>query len=247
MDYVVYMNAYTNAIEAMNDFDQDEAAAMEGFKSEIDNVANEYTTAYSQLIARFQTAVSSKNKAEALKAIDDLDKLLGQTMQKAREVPKDHFAGIKFIAKVALAVAGLFLIIKSKDINAMVKNLFMKSPIPKTISNAIGMSKTATKVTKTALNVAKAHPTATRRALGAANFFVGIDAGGIGFKALFKGGKSALNDIQAGSRKEFVEKYGDQPNASSALYRKFYSMLQNEKAMISRLKQEVNEYFTSNT
>ena len=70
MDYVVYMNAYTNAIEAMNDFDQDEAAAMEGFKSEIDNVANEYTTAYSQLIARFQTAVSSKNKAEALNFLD---------------------------------------------------------------------------------------------------------------------------------------------------------------------------------
>lgn len=245
MDFIAYMNAYSDATEAMRYFDYDESAAMEGFKSEIDNVADEYTTAYSQLIARFQAAVSSKNKADALKAIDDMDKLLGQTLQKVREVPKDHFAGIKFIAKIALAVAGLFLIIKSKDANTLVKNLFMKSPIPKTISKAIGMSKTATKITKSALGIAKAHPTATKRALGAANFFIGIDAGGIGLKALFKGGKSALDDINAGTRKDFIEKYGDQPNASSALYRKFYTMLQTEKSMIPRLKQEVNEYFAS--
>lgn len=244
MDYVVYMSAYSAILESFAYFGQDEDVAMEGFKKEIDTAADEYTTAYSQIIAKFQAEISAKNKAGALAAIDEMDKLLGQTLQKLRELPKDHFAGIKFIAKIALAVAGLFLMIKSKDANALVKNLFMRSPIPKTINHAISLSKTATKVATAGKTLATNHPTAVKKALGGANFFFGVDAVGIGMKAIFKGGKAALDDIKAGNRKEFIEQYGDQPNASSALYRKFYSMLQTEKSMIPKLKQEVNDYFS---
>ena len=231
MDQISYMNRYTIVIESMQEFDCVEDTAMESVNKDVENIEADYTQKYAQYIADFQSAIDSKDRQGALKALDNVDKLLGETLKQMQELPQDKFIGIRKLAKIALAIVGLYLTFKSGKIYDVAKNLLSKMPLPGIVNKVFGgiAAKTPEKLAKFGGKAAK---------------FAGTMAiGDVGTKQVFRGAKEIMNDIKAGSRKEFEEKYGKNPNAASNLYRKFYLALQSEKAAIPQLKQEVNQYF----
>ena len=117
-------------IESMQEFDCIEDAVMESINKDVENVEADYTQKYAQYIAEFQSAIDSKDRQGALKALDNVDKLLGETLKQMQELPQDKFIGIRKLAKIALAIVGLYLTFKSGKIYDAAKNLLSKMPLP---------------------------------------------------------------------------------------------------------------------
>ena len=232
MDQISYMNRYAIVLESMQEFDCTEDSAIESINKGVENVESNYTQQYAQYIAEFQSAIDSKDRQGALKALDNVDKLLGETLKQMQELPQDKFIGIRKLAKIALAIVGLYLTFKSGKVYETAKTLLGKLPLPGIVNKIFGgiAAKTPEKLAKFGGKAAK--------------FAGSMAIGEVGTKQVFHGAKEIMNDIKAGSRKDFEEKYGKNPNAASGLYRKFFLALQAKKASIPQLKQEVNAYFS---
>lgn len=232
-DYFNYLDRYATALEAMSDFDDYEDSALENINRDLEKTEENYSAQYAQVIAKFQSAIDSGDKNNALKALDEMDELLANTLQEMQELPQDKFIGVRKIAKIVLAVAGAYLMIRSGKVVDMGKNILAKTPLPGIVNRIFGRQ------------VAKVPSKVAKFGAKAAKFGAEMVVGDIGFKGVMKGGKEIMAEIKAGSRKDFEEKYGKNPNAASGLYRKFYLALQAEKSSIPQLKQEVNAYFAS--
>lgn len=232
-DYFNYLDRYATALEAMSDFDDYEDSALENINRDLEKTEENYSAQYAQVIAKFQSAIDSGDKNNALKALDEMDELLANTLQEMQELPQDKFIRVRKIAKIVLAVAGAYLMIRSGKVVDMGKNILAKTPLPGIVNRIFGRQ------------VAKVPSKVAKFGAKAAKFGAEMVVGDIGFKGVMKGGKEIMAEIKAGSRKDFEEKYGKNPNAASGLYRKFYLALQAEKSSIPQLKQEVNAYFAS--
>lgn len=232
-DYFNYLDRYATALEVMSDFDDYEDSALENINRDLEKTEENYSAQYAQVIAKFQSAIDSGDKNNALKALDEMDELLANTLQEMQELPQDKFIGVRKIAKIVLAVAGAYLMIRSGKVVDMGKNILAKTPLPGIVNRIFGRQ------------VAKVPSKVAKFGAKAAKFGAEMVVGDIGFKGVMKGGKEIMAEIKAGSRKDFEEKYGKNPNAASGFYRKFYLALQAEKSSIPQLKQEVNAYFAS--
>ena len=231
MNYVSYLSTYAMVYESISELGYyDEESALEGFGSKIRDAQNRYNDELSAASAKLNEALNRKDQAAAMAAVGSIEKVINDAINEANSMPKDKFNSIRQIAKIALAVIGIIIMIKSGKSFDIAKNLIAKTPASGVIKSALAKAP-AVATGKTATKVAK--------------FVTANAVGSFGFKTFMKGAKASLDAVKVGSKQEFEALYGSNPNASSVLFRKYYSVLQQEKASIPQLKQAVKEYCAS--
>lgn len=229
MESISYMSYYTEAFEALESFDRYDSMdlAIESINRDIKKAQDSFNSQFSKVTADLQAQLKEKNEAGALKAVDDLDKLLDQAIKDAENLPPDKFIGIRKIGKIALAVIGLVIMIKSGKSFDIAEKLISRTPASNIIKSAISKAPGFIK---------------SNGAKKVAKFAVNAKVSSIGFKAFMNGAKESIANLRMGSKSEFDLYYGKNPNAASVVYRKYYDLLQNEKQNIPAVKQAVKDY-----
>ena len=219
MSSMIYMSTYTATLEALNEFDGGMYGAMEGADSNTQKIEAKVNENYAQITAELNQALHDKNQKAALAAVDKLENVIDNAIKEMDEMPKDRFRGIQKAIKLILAAAGVFLMFKTPAIRKYIMGIIGKTPIGSKILG--GISKAPKLVRKVGGLVAD------------------MTIWSAPSSALIKGAKMAIDDIKLGSKEEFVEAYGDKPNASSGIYRQLYTTLQNEKKALPMLREEI--------
>lgn len=232
MNAITYMSYYAEALEALEDFDRydDLEGATESIGRDVAKAQNSFNSQFSAASAELQARLKEKDEAGAMKAVDQIEKLIDQAIKDAENIPPDKFIGIRKIGKIALAIIGLIIMIKSGKSFDLANKLIAKTPASAVIKSALSKAPAFAR-SKTAKNVAKMAVTGK-----VANF---------GFKAFMSGAKDSIQNLRMGSKAEFDLYYGKNPNAASAVYRKYFDLLQNEKQSIPEVRQAVKEYCRS--
>ena len=221
MDTIFYMAVYSDALEAFSDFDEEYGTAQESFKKEMVALANKHNENMANVQARFATAYSAGDKKGALQALDEFEKIVDEYRQDLKGVKPEKFTGLKFIAKVALAIIGIAIIIKSSSIlGKIVQILGTFGPTQKLASTLLA-----------------------KGAKGTASRFVAANViGGTGFKAITPLVKDLILRKDIDSKKKFAEENPDEAaNAKSVLYRKSAKTLDESKQIIAMARTEVNK------
>lgn len=234
MDQIQYMSIYTIVYESLSSiYEENESIsiATESVFKDLKNVSSGYSDRVSKIYADINKAMYENNRIGCHKAIDELASVIDQTIEEVKNMEPDKFATFRKVAKWALAIAGLFLLIFPGTSLNIGKAILVKTPIPNFLVQ-LGhkvpyiFKPTGAKVTLIGMNFASQ---------------LGIAVGG------FKMYSSVINQLVgmhgAGTKAEFEAKYGKNPNAAIKWYRAFFNMLQDEKNKIPELHKAANEHF----
>lgn len=188
--------------------------AMESVKSEATNITAGANATISLYSNRYIKAMKQEDFATAREALDGMKDYLTNAMSSLKSITPDKFAFAKTAVKGALMV-GLIA----------------------TAMNPVGAARTLTNiivkiVPKLAQPEAK---TVVRQVTGM------LTAGYAGSLVFGRALGLLMNSIITGTKRGFVKKYGDDPNAGNAFYRQAYASVTKALEAIPELHKEVDE------